>query len=86
LIPLELVLAILDALRAETIDGLASPGNPTEFGFGTLHGQMKAINEMVERFNDAVNQRDTSDGDDLSLSLREKRNTNDEDKDAGYVL
>lgn len=54
MIPLEVVLAILDELRAETIEGLGSPGNPTEFGFGTLHGQMKAIEELRNRLNRAV--------------------------------
>lgn len=48
------MLAILDELRAETITGLGSPGNPTEFGFGTLHGQMKAIEELRDRLNRAV--------------------------------
>ena len=86
MIPLELVLAILDGLRAEIISGLASPGNPTEFGFGTLHGQMAAVEAMVQRLTDACEQRDTSDGDDLP-SLREKRNTaNDQDQRDDFVL
>lgn len=54
MISLEMVLVILDALRSETLEGLASPGNPTEFGFGTLHGQLKMIEELRGRLNDAV--------------------------------
>jgi hypothetical protein len=53
-----LVLAILDEMRAETVDGLARPGNPTEFGFGALHGQLVAIETMRERLAAAVEQRD----------------------------
>jgi len=56
LISLELILHLLDTLRAETIDGLSSPGNPTEFGFGTIHGQMKTIEEMHSRLSDLVEQ------------------------------
>jgi hypothetical protein len=58
LLQFDLVLALLDNMRAEIIDGLARPSNPTEFGFGTLHGQLSAVETMRERLTDAVEQRD----------------------------
>jgi hypothetical protein len=63
MIPFELILALLDTMRSETVDGLASPGDPTAFGFGKLHGQLVVIEEMRERLTAAVEQRDVADSD-----------------------
>lgn len=82
MIPLELVLAILDMIRAETLKGLIAPGDRTEFGFGALHGQLVAIDAMTEKLTDAVEQRDTSEADDIPRGTYDKSSGQDE----GFVL
>ena len=59
MIPLEVFFALLDGTRAEVIAGLESPSNPTEFGFGTLHGMLAAIENVREKLNKLVEDHNT---------------------------
>ena len=63
MIPLEVLFAQLDALRAETIELIETPSDRTEFGFGTLHGRIASIKELRERIEALVNQANNGDDD-----------------------
>lgn len=63
MIPLEVFLAILDEKRAEVIAGLESPSNPSEFGFGTLHGMLAAIESIRTKIDELVEQHNTQEND-----------------------
>ena len=54
MLPFEGILALLDEMRAEAVAGLESPGTPTEFGFGALHGRIVTIAEIRQRFEALV--------------------------------
>lgn len=60
MIPLEVVLAILDEIRAELIEGVEQPGEEfrSEFGFGKLSGSLSLVKEIRARMESFVEESD----------------------------
>ena len=56
MVPLELVLALLDGVRAEAIEAAEYPQQEyqTEFGFGRVSGILQAVAQLRERLNERV--------------------------------
>jgi hypothetical protein len=65
-------------MREKVIAGLGSPGTPTEFGFGALHGQFITLADFERELNDIVEQSNRN-------SERED-NSGSEDQDDEYSL
>lgn len=79
MIPLEVVLLLLDGLRARAIAMLETPIGRDAFAYGDACGFMRAVETMRQELSDAV-----------ETSNRSEREDNDDDisgqEDEGYRL
>lgn len=56
MIDLNIILGLLDAMRAEVIDGLATPKGRDAFAFGEVSGQMALIEDFRRRLEEKINE------------------------------
>jgi hypothetical protein len=59
-IPLEVIYAILDRLRADVVEAMESPpeGLRSEFGFGKLSGSLSTVKDIRARMDAFVEESD----------------------------
>jgi hypothetical protein len=56
MIDLSILLTLLDAMRAEVIDGLATPSGRDAFAFGEVSGQMRLLADFRGRLEEKINE------------------------------